>query len=218
MKQKSDEKAQSAKTESDESSDKSLIELKKSPLASIAAPLAKISAFGGWPVLVAFLFAPESGFSGQNLPAIYLAMALLVGLSAAALRAWSLGYIRKNVFVVSGPYRYVRNPVELSCLIGYSAGAIFLALPYWYTLSVLAGAWLYMSLLAFHYESGNLQRHGWNYLRYKQRVSRWIPSSLPAANPGAGDFSIARAMFSDGKGWTWFVLLLVVAALRTQFL
>lgn len=204
-------------TMSNQKSDvESPIELKRSPLAQLGGPLSKISAFGGWPVHIAFLVAPESGFSGQNLPAIYLAMSLLVGLSAAALRAWTLGYSRKQTFVISGPYRYVRNPVELSCLLGYSAGAIFLALPYWYTLLVLAGAWVYMSLLSFHYESSNLQKHGWDYLRYKKRVARWLPSSLPAANPGRGDFSIARAMFSDAKGWIWFVLLFVVATLRAQ--
>jgi len=77
--------------------------------------------------------------------------------------------------VVSGPYRYMRNPMisgVLSILVGES---------------IISGSFLIISWSIFFYlinhlyfkyseEPGLLKRFGFEYIEYKQNVPRWIPT------------------------------------------
>ena len=141
---------------------------------------------------------------------------MLVAACAVGLRWWSFGFEKEKHFVVNGPYRYVRNPVELSALFAYTSAGVFLGIPTVYLLSVIVGVVIYLSFVSIHYENELIKNFGWKYIRYKERVRRWIPSSLPSTNPERQDFSIGRAFVYDKKGFLWFFLLLIVAGLRSK--
>jgi protein-S-isoprenylcysteine O-methyltransferase Ste14 len=80
-----------------------------------------------------------------------------------------------TVFIESGPYRYVRNPMAaalLTTILGWgcferSASIVLFAL-------VMAGV---MHLFVVFVEEPKLERRfGKSYLAYKSRVKRWMPS------------------------------------------
>jgi protein-S-isoprenylcysteine O-methyltransferase Ste14 len=85
------------------------------------------------------------------------------------------------VFVPTGPYRYVRNPMDIGgalVLAGYglfqrSASVLLLALGF------LLVMHLFVLLLE---EPGLEQRIGDSYAAYKQAVNRWLPRA-PRASP-----------------------------------
>ena len=86
-----------------------------------------------------------------------------------------------RVFVASGPYRYVRNPMYLGAallLAGYgllegSAAVVLLSL------LLLLAAHVFV---VFVEEPGLERRFGESYLAYKRDVRRWLPRRPPASS------------------------------------
>ena len=78
--------------------------------------------------------------------------------------------------VVSGPYRYVRNPQAIGTLlmvIGEIVAVRSLVLVW-----LLPLTFLYLELLAAPYEHRELtQRYGHAYAAYRARVPKWIPTT-----------------------------------------
>ncbi len=189
----------------------------QSVLSKMGYRLMKVSRYFGWPVLLAFLLGPPATVGAPQLLKLFFVITIPVALSAVVLRWWSFGFVREKHFVVNGPFRYVRNPVELSCLLGYVAGGILLALPGWYIGGLVLMSAFYMSFASIAYEETLLQRYASKYERYRQRVRRWIPLSLPATNAEKQDFSIGRAFFFDRWGWIWFLSYCAVYAIRSRW-
>lgn len=83
-------------------------------------------------------------------------------------------------FVVSGPYRYVRNPMLSAVILMILAEAAALS-----SLPLLGWAGVFFLLntvyFAFIEEPGLETRFGEEYRRYKAAVPRWIPMSRPYA-------------------------------------
>jgi protein-S-isoprenylcysteine O-methyltransferase Ste14 len=83
------------------------------------------------------------------------------------------------VFVAMGPYRYVRNPMYVGAILALLGGGLIVR-----SVSVLLLAvvfWTLAHLLVLLNEEPSLERRfGESYLRYKQRVHRWLPS-VPAS-------------------------------------
>src|SRR5438045_2463837 len=104
-------------------------------LVGYASRARHISHEFGWPVLLLYLVGPGAmpGPVAAILP-FYLLLSLPAMLSGLWLRLWSKGYYRRDGFIIDGPYRYVRNPVELGALLVYAGGGILMALPWWYIL------------------------------------------------------------------------------------
>ena len=78
-------------------------------------------------------------------------------------------------FVISGPYRFVRNPMIISVLMMLAAEALFLR-----SWAVTAWAFTFWAINHFIYfpyieEPKLLQRFGDDYAEYKKHVRRWIP-------------------------------------------
>jgi protein-S-isoprenylcysteine O-methyltransferase Ste14 len=86
-----------------------------------------------------------------------------------------------RVFVPTGPYRYIRNPMYLGAalllagagLAGRSPGILALSL------ALLATMHLFVILIE---EPGLEKRFGETYERYKRAVHRWIPRRPPRAS------------------------------------
>jgi protein-S-isoprenylcysteine O-methyltransferase Ste14 len=86
--------------------------------------------------------------------------------------------------VVSGLYRYVRNPMYVGVVTSLWGETILFATSdtMKYTLTV----WLLIELFIVFYEEPTLaRRHPEDYPRYKQHVPRWLPRLKPWIDSGA---------------------------------
>jgi|HubBroStandDraft_6_1064221.scaffolds.fasta_scaffold752999_1 protein-S-isoprenylcysteine O-methyltransferase Ste14 len=86
--------------------------------------------------------------------------------------------------VVSGLYRYVRNPMYVGVVTSLWGETILFATSDMmkYTLTV----WLLIELFIVFYEEPTLaRRHPEDYPRYKQHVPRWLPRLKPWIDSGA---------------------------------
>jgi len=111
---------------------------------------------------------------------------LAVGLLSIALQLWCIVLLQKQGggtpsparppirLVTTGPYRFVRNPLNIGEL------GLFLALAAWFG-SPLLFIYALLAWCAFHFfivgweEPRNLQALGNDYARYRQGVNRWLP-------------------------------------------
>ena len=111
---------------------------------------------------------------------------IVVGLAGALLAAWCVAtFITKGqgtpapfdpprMFVASGPYRYVRNPMYIGGLMVLLGAGLALASPSIILLGGVLG--LIAHLFVLLYEEPALQRRfGKSYLRYKASINRWLP-------------------------------------------
>ena len=87
--------------------------------------------------------------------------------------------------VVSGLYRYVRNPMYVGVLTALAGEAVVLrAVALWEYAALI---WLAMHLFVCAYEEPTLtRRHGPAYRAYREHVPRWIPRLRPWAESGEG--------------------------------
>lgn len=106
-----------------------------------------------------------------------LALWLIVAGSAIVLFRYARTSINPTVpttaLVVSGPFRFTRNPMYLGLAFFYCGIAIFLQAPW--ALMLLPLVLLIVQRLFIEREERYLERKfGAEYLRYKERVRRWL--------------------------------------------
>ena len=76
--------------------------------------------------------------------------------------------------VVSGFYRYVRNPMYVGVLVALAGEAVLFERRAMVVYSAVV--WLVIHLFVFFYEEPTLiRRYGEEYLRFKRHVPRWLP-------------------------------------------
>jgi protein-S-isoprenylcysteine O-methyltransferase Ste14 len=85
-----------------------------------------------------------------------------------------------RVFVATGPYRYVRNPMYIGAILALLGGGLIVGSP---SILLLAlGFWLIAHLFVLLYEEPALTaRFGETYERYRSRVNRWLPAPARAS-------------------------------------
>lgn len=87
-----------------------------------------------------------------------------------------------RVFVASGPYRYVRNPMYLGAVLALLGGGLVAASPAIVLLA--AGFWLLAHAFVLLYEEPALaRRFGAAYVHYRSQVNRWLPRIPPPSSP-----------------------------------
>lgn len=80
--------------------------------------------------------------------------------------------------VVSGPYRYVRNPIYLAVVAVLCGQGLLLARPVLF--GYAAGAWvLTWAFVRWYEEPGLVRRFGAEYERYRRAVPAWWPRRTP---------------------------------------
>jgi protein-S-isoprenylcysteine O-methyltransferase Ste14 len=105
--------------------------------------------------------------------------ALLAGWSIATFLTTGRGtpapFDPPRVFVASGPYRYVRNPMYVGATLAMFGAGLTIASPS--VLALALGFVLLMHLFVVLHEEPALERtFGASYVAYKAQVDRWIPS------------------------------------------
>lgn len=120
-------------------------------------------------------FSPEPVFSNQLRHFLWLPL-LVLGFGAAtvisAKLGWENAHGEKGGLVVSGLYRWSRNPIYVTSLVGMIGWGFFVNSHYVTTLLVL---WALMYLLAPFIEEKWLEKsYGDEFLKYKSRTSRFF--------------------------------------------
>lgn len=178
----------------------------------------RVSSRFGWPYLLLLLATPHllvQAADETSLVLVFLGVpAVICGL---ALRWWALGYKREEGFVMDGPFRYVRNPVELGAVMIYSGCAVIMGVPWWFNLICMAISVAYLSFASLAYENDKFRIAGSAYLRYRKRVKRWVPSSLPGTNRTNRTYSLRLALTNDKFALVWVLGYFVVFALKRNF-
>lgn len=113
---------------------------------------------------------PAGFFAGAGIVLFIFTLSLFIWVGQGTLAPWS----PTSNLVVSGPYRYMRNPMI--------SGVLFMllaeSLAFW---SIWIFAWTLLFFLlnqlyfVFSEEPGLEKRFGKAYLEYKRNVPRWIP-------------------------------------------
>jgi protein-S-isoprenylcysteine O-methyltransferase Ste14 len=102
---------------------------------------------------------------------------LFIRLGKGTLAPWS----PTSKMVISGPYRYVRNPMISGVLMAILAESII-------TGSIWILEWSVLFFIVNHFyfifseEPGLVKRFGEEYVRYSKNVPRWIPRFTPWKN------------------------------------
>lgn len=138
------------------------------------------------------------GWAGSPRPAWRVA-ALVIALPGAALQLWCIVLFQRigrgtpspllptRSLVRRGPYRRVRNPMNLGEL------AVFAGLALWFASPILA-AYVAAAALVFHAfvvwveEPWLAAQHGAAYDRYRRAVRRWLPRWRSMVESGRGDW------------------------------
>lgn len=167
------------------------------PARHVAATLGQIVAFWGFFLLVlpaaVHWVERQLGMPGFDFPArrplalaAFLAFSVL-GLSSGVVIAsrgdgTPLPFMAPNRLVVTGPYRYLRNPMVVA---GLGQGlCVALWLGSWAVVAyVLAGGLVWQLLVRPAEERDLLERFGGDYAAYRGRVRCWIPLARPAPEP-----------------------------------
>ena len=112
-----------------------------------------------------------------------LIVGALVALPGLALRAWAVGYLRKNeALATDGPYAYTRNPLYLGSLfigLGFTIAAGTLILG-----AVFAALFLGIYVPVMRVEATTLaELFGEHYQRYAKSVPLFLPRLSPYRDP-----------------------------------
>lgn len=114
------------------------------------------------------------GFMGFGLILFLTCLIYFFTVGKGTLAPWS----PTKHLVISGPYRYVRNPMIIAILSILLGEALYLN-----SISVLIWGMLFFLINTVYFElieEPKLERKfGEDYVRYRRRVSRWVPNVKP---------------------------------------
>lgn len=186
----------------------------------IAKVLKKI--FGNdfsWPTLLFFAVAPNTWIATWNTALtknLYQFSGLLIILFGFLVRYWARSYEKKTSFVLDGPYRYLRNPVEFGSVLFYLGTGLLLNYHFLFILAVVSLSVFYLEFVSVIYETEVFMALGTVYLRYKSRVSRWFPSRLPGINKTRENLKLLRGLRQEKSSYFYFAGIFIIVALRNH--
>jgi protein-S-isoprenylcysteine O-methyltransferase Ste14 len=82
--------------------------------------------------------------------------------------------------VISGPYRWVRNPMYIGAGLAFIGEGVVYPNLTWLMLAMVAGLFIFVTFFVIGYEEPTLRRtFGSDYEAYCRQVRRWIPRLRP---------------------------------------
>jgi protein-S-isoprenylcysteine O-methyltransferase Ste14 len=171
------------------------------------------------PLLLIAIFYP------QYVPAMFRVYGLL-GLSLViigeGIRIWSVGYAGGitrtrsgdlDKLVTTGPFAYVRNPIYIGNIIMYTGATLLLGCQFLVPIA-LVFFFVQYTFIVF-YEENILEASFANeYIRYKEHISRWIPSFYIKLIPSEHRFRLREAVHSERRTLTAIVVLIGIALVK----
>ena len=180
-----------------------------------AMQVATAGAFLLWLVPTAAIAKADSWDAVSSMPTWRLSLAaqILIVPIALGVRAVSefvhrgqgtpTPYDPPKQLVTSGPYSYVRNPMQLSMVLIFGVGAAALWNPW-----LLAGATIsfaYGTGLASWHEGTDLEdRFGERWINYRAEIRNWIPRSRPYVE-GESQLLVAFSCSTCSSVGRWFI-------------
>lgn len=165
-------------------------------------PVAAIAKSDGWDAVAAI---PTWRLS---LAAQILIIPIAMGVRAVSEfvhrgRGTPIPYDPPKQLVTSGPYSYVRNPMQLSMVLIFVVGAATLWDPW--LLASAAIAWAYGAGLATWHEGIDLEsRFGDQWVTYREKTRNWIPRWRPYIE-GESQLLVAFSCSTCSSVGRWFV-------------
>jgi protein-S-isoprenylcysteine O-methyltransferase Ste14 len=193
--------------------------LRDSQIMLLSIKLRRVAPQFGWPALALLALLPHAeGLMRDPLVFRYFfVLGLPIFLLGLGLRLWARGFNRKDGFVLDGPYRYIRNPVELGAVLVFHSGGIFMGVPWWGHLVLFVVAIVYLSFVGLAVDRDLELFYGKSFYRYTQRVWRWIPSRLPGTNRTHRTYSLWYALnFEKKEGLLWILGYVVLYGLKNR--
>ena len=121
--------------------------------------------------------SPLTGSTARSIGAMIMIVNLIIGLLAVrfmlAAKTSPNPYRPTNALVLSGPYRFSRNPMYVGLTLLYAGLMIFFELT-WGLLLLPVVIWLITIWVVVPEERYLEQKVGTEYLNYRSRVRRWI--------------------------------------------
>src|SRR5437867_5879191 len=115
---------------------------------------------------------------------------IVIGVAIYARSAWDFTFVGKGTpapfdppkqLVVTGPYRYLRNPIYTFVVLVLLGEAIFFESTALLVYAALVFSFLHLWLVRYE-EAGLKRRFGKSYETYCETVSRWIPKRTKPSN------------------------------------
>ncbi len=192
--------------------------LRDSQIMNLSLRFRKWAPQFGWPSLLILLLIPSSQglMKDPHVFRLFFGMGLPIFLLGLALRLWARGYNRKDGFVLDGPYRYIRNPVELGAVFVFVAGGVLMGIPWWGYAVVVISSLVYLSFVGLAVDRDLELFYGKSFYRYTQRVKRWIPSRLPGTNRSHRTYSLGHALKFEKEGVLWILGYIFIYGLKNR--
>jgi protein-S-isoprenylcysteine O-methyltransferase Ste14 len=136
-----------------------------------------------------WIFGAHAFDNPRPLGWIVVAIGAVIGLPCVWEFAWrGLGtpapFDPPRRLVISGPYRFVRNPMYVGMGIVLIGEAIVFPNLTWLMLAMVVSLWAVVSVFIIEYEEPTLRRmFGADYEAYFREVRRWIPRLRPWYSP-----------------------------------
>lgn len=141
------------------------------------------------PILILYLTRETNVFGITHYPIFLVAGLFLIGMGISALFKTIRLFSRQGKgtlapwdptkhLIITGPYRYVRNPMISGVLTALLGEAMFFGS---WILGAFAGFFFMLNTLYFKFseEPGLVKRFGKEYEEYRKQVPMWIPRRTP---------------------------------------
>lgn len=104
--------------------------------------------------------------------------------------------------VVTGPYAYVRNPMQAGMLGVYAFLSAVLWTP-WLLVAVVVGSVYAAGLASWHEDAELRERFGDGWVWYRRRVRRWLPRWRPRGQPSPARLYVAASCVACSSLGRW---------------
>ncbi len=141
----------------------------------------------------------------------FICLGALIIAAGAAVRTWATAYLKGEVVhdmalhsdqvVSDGPYRYLRNPLYLGCILLAVGIGVLARMPNWIVL--VAATTLFYLRLILREEDALTRSQSESYLAFRRAAPRLIPSLKPRLPPSGRTAHWLQAFGAESFFWVF---------------